>query len=495
MSAKLSFVQWRLKMSYFLAVDLGTTGCRSILFNCNLDIISSDYKEYTLITPKENFVEQNALDWWECTFQTLKNTINKSGVDKEKIESISISSQGITVVPVNKKFEPLYNALTWLDTRAKSEVVKIKEDFGDKKIFSVTGKPISSAYTLPKLLWFKENLPVIYDKAWKFLMPMDFLIAKLTGACVTDYSMASGTLLYDLRNFCWSKEIIDYYDISEEKLPKIVSSGSSAGFILPEIADQLGLKKDCVVAVGAQDQKCAAYGVGLSEGVMTISLGTAAAITKLFNNANIDNDNGVGWCGYVEKGTFVSEGVINTAGTSLRWIRDMLFKGDNYDTIDNEAISARKRGSSLLFYPYLAGASSPDYYSDSTGVFYGMSLATIRGDFALAVMEGIAFQIRIILEAMQAYGNIHTIVLFGGGAKSELWSSIIANITGMKVYIPKTFEAAGAGAAMLAAKAVGKDIKPMEPDRIYYPETFEEYNEKYLKYRRIENRIWGHTEK
>ncbi len=478
-------------MSIYLAIDLGTTGCRSILFNKNLEIIASDYEEYGLITEKENYAEQEAELWWELTLRTAKNAIEKAGLNGKEIDGISISSQGITIVPVDESFTPLCNALTWLDTRAEAETDEIKKDFGETEMFTLTGKPVSAAYTLPKLMWLKNNEPKVFNKAYKFLMPMDFLIAKFTGACVTDYSMASGTLMYDIKNSCWSKEILDFYGIIEDKLPKIVASGTKAGFVLPEVAKRLGLKEDCVVAVGAQDQKCAAYGVGLKDGVMTISLGTAAAITKYWKTANTQENNGVGWCGYIEKQEYVTEGVINTAGTCLRWMRDMLFKGEKYSIIDSEAQEAKERGSSLLFYPYLAGAGSPDYYPDSQGVFYGMSLATNRGDFALAVMEGIAFQIRIILEAMNAYGNVDTLILFGGGANGTLWPSIIANATGMKIYVPKSFEAAGAGAAMLAAKATGISLEPMETDKVFLPENAEEYNKKYAKYREIEKKLWA----
>ena len=478
-------------MSFYLAVDLGTTGCRSILLDEALDIVASEYEEYGLITPEENFVEQKAEQWWEMTLRTAKKAIEKAGGNGKEIDGISISSQGITIVPVDEALTPLCNALTWLDTRAERETNQIQAEFGEKNIFALTGKPISSAYTLPKLMWLKKNRPEIFEKAWKFLMPLDFLTAKFTGNCLTDYSMASGTLMYDLKNFCWSKEILDHYGIEEDRLPTVASAGTKAGVVLPEVARELGLRDDCVVAIGAQDQKCAAFGAGLADGVMTISLGTAAAITKGWTVANTEENNGVGWCGYVEKDSFVTEGVINTAGTCLRWTRDIFFQGENYDVIDKEADEANKRGSSLLFYPYLAGAGSPDYYPDAEGSFYGVNLATQRGDFALAVMEGIAFQIRIILEAMEAYGNVHTLVLFGGGAKSEFWASLIANVTGMTIYIPKTSESAAAGAGMLAAKAVGKTLQPLKCNKVYLPKNAEVYAEKYAKYRKIEKKLWA----
>ena len=302
--------------------------------------------------------------------------------------------------------------------------------------------------------------------------------------------------MYDIKNNCWSKEILNHYNICENKLPDLCWSGKHAGFVLPEVAQKLGLSESCVVAVGAQDQKCAACGVGLSDGVMTISLGTAAAVTKYWNEAKTHENKGVGWCGYVTPGTWVTEGVINTAGTCLRWIRDIMFRGEDYDVINKEASQARERGSSLMFYPYLNGPSSPDFYPDCEGNFYGVNLATGRGDFALAVMEAIAFQIRILLETMEAYGNVDTLVLFGGGSNSPLWCQIISDVTGMNIRVPKNNEAASAGAAILAADAVGDTIKSLECVGEYNPGSLKNmYEEKYKKYRMIEKKLWTKEDK
>jgi len=475
-------------MSIYLAVDLGTTGCRSILFNDKSDMIASHYEEYPLITPYENYVEQDANLWWKLTLDTALKAIEKSSVSPKEIDGISISSQGITVVPVDKDINPLCNALSWLDTRAEAEAIRIKNDFTEEKVFSLTGKPVLAAYTLPKILWIKENAPEIFEKAYKFLMPLDFLIAKFTGVCVTDYSMASGTLMYDLKNFCWSEEILNHYGIGSEKLPKLSFAGEKVSFVKPEIAKMLGLKENCVVSVGAQDQKCAAFGAGLKDNVMTVSLGTSAAITKYWGKAYTEENRGVGWCGYVND-AFVTEGVINTAGTSLRWVRDTFYKNEDYDIIDKEADDALKRGCSLLFYPFLAGSSSPFYYPESTGNFYGVTLATTRGDFALATMEGIAFQIRTILDTMDAYKNVDTIILFGGGAKSDFWASVISDVTGLEIHIPESSEAASYGACMLAAKGVGTDLKPLKIKKVFHPKR--NYDEKYLKYLNIEKKLWS----
>ncbi len=483
------------KLAVYLAIDLGTTGCRSILFDSKLTQISDCYQEYGLITPRDRWVEQDAEQWWTLTLKTAKEAIKKAGLPAGEIKGISVSSQGITLVPVDSGLNPLYHAISWLDTRAERQTRQIERDFGLRRIFTLTGKPVNAAYFLPKVLWLKEEMPKIYEKTWKFLMPMDFLIAKLAGSCVTDHTMASGTLLYDIKNKVWSREILERYGLDEERLPKLRWSGEAAGVLLPEVAEELGLSKDCVVAVGAQDQRCASLGAGLKKGVMTISLGTSGAVCKYWNEARTEGDTRIGWSAYVEEGAWVTEGVVDTAAACLRWVRDTMFPGCGYDLINREAEEAQKRGGRVFFYPYLSGGCSPDYYTDAQGSFYGLNLACRRGDFALAVMEGVAFQVRIILEAMEAYEDVHRMVLFGGGSRSSLWCRIFSNITGMEILIPATAEAAGAGAAVLAGVAAGEFSREQLPSlgcgEIYRPdERQERYEEMYKQYRSLEYKLW-----
>ncbi len=478
-------------MGAYLAIDLGTTGCRSSIFDENLNVIAYAYEEYPLITPCENQVEQDANLWWELTLKTVSESIDKSEISGKEIRSISVSSQGITLVPVDEVGKPLMNAISWLDSRAVEETEQIRKDFGDEKIFSMTGKPINEAYTLPKLLWIKKHYPEVYQKAEKFLMPMDFLIGKITGKFVTDYSMASGTLMYDLKNHCWSEEILAKYDIPVQKLPELMESGTVVGKVSPGLAVVLGLSLDCTVIQGAQDQKCAAFGVGLSPEKMTVSLGTAAAVTGYRESAENLTNQGIGWCGYTKKDIFVMEGVINTAGTCLRWVRDTIFPGKGYDIINRAAKEAEEKGGRVLFYPYLAGASAPDFYPESEGVFYGLSLDNKPGDLALAVMKGVAFQLRTLLEAMDAYAKVTSLIIFGGGAESELWCRIIADSTGMKVCIPETTEAACYGAARLAAIGVGADVPPLKTKKELEPgEKSTWYQEEYKRFKQIEEKLW-----
>ncbi len=478
-------------MSIYLAIDLGTTGCRSILFDENLSVLSQSYEEYGLITPKEKWVEQDANLWWELTKRTILGVKQKTGILSSQIKAIAISSQAITVVPVDENIEPLCNAISWLDTRADEECRRIQKDFSSGQIYRLTGKPLTPVYTLPKILWLKENEPQIYQKAYKLLAPLDFLVAKLTGKPVTDHSMASGTLMYDLRNACWSEEILSRFEIDKNKLPSLADSTSFAGYVKEDVREELGLSEKCVVAVGAQDQKCAAFGAGLDERSITISLGTAAAVTKLWKDVRINEKNGACWCGYVEKDCYVTEGVVETAGTCLRWVRDLLFSNESYDVINKEAAEARERGSSLLFYPYLSG-STTQFESSPQGVFYGASLATKRGDYALSVMEGVAFEIRALLENVGANEEAERIILFGGGAKSDLWCEILSDTTGLDIVVPDTVEAAGAGAAMIAALAAGDSLLALPAKRRFVPGKMRDaYNEKYRKYKVLKQKMWG----
>lgn len=482
-------------MPFFIAIDLGTTGCRSIVFDEQLHCMASSYREYGLITPCDKWVEQDAEQWWRLTQETVCEAVRAASIDIDQVKGIAVSSQGITIIPVDKQLAPLQNAISWLDVRAEEQAEWLRRDFGNREMFTLTGKQINAAYSLPKILWLKKHREAVFSSAWKFLMPLDFITEKLTGNCVTDHTMASGTLLYDIKAKTWSSRILEQYGLTTDHLPTLKWSGEIAGFLTAEVAEALHLKAGCPVAVGAQDQRCASLSVGLRPGVMSISLGTSGAICKYWDAPHTEGDMRIGWSAYVNENSWVTEGVINTAAASLRWLRDTMFPGIEYQEIDAEAEASLNRGSALLFYPYLNGPSSPDNYPESTGCFHGVSLSTQRGDFALAVLEGVAFQIRIMLEAMQAYENVHTLVLFGGGAKSALWAQIIADITGVCIEVPETAEAAGAGAAILAGIAAGTFDRNHTPvlqhNRSYQPSGRRAaYEAKFQAYRQLEKKLW-----
>lgn len=481
-------------MAYLMAIDLGTTGCRSMVFNDTLRLLGVDYIEYGLMTPKPNWYEQDATLWWETACRTMQAAIAKAGIDGKRITALSISSQGISIVPVDRRFQPLRSALSWMDTRAEKEEQQLIRELGQEETFLRTGKRIAATYTLPKLLWMQAHQPDVFQAADRFLMPLDFLTAKLTGRAVTDPSMASGTLLYDMRAGCWHKPTLARYGIAEHKLPEILPSGSVAGNVLPEVAEKLGFSGDCIVCIGAQDQRCASLGAGLAKGVVTVSLGTAAAVCKLSDRFAPEEGMHVGWSPYVFSGEWVSESVAGAAGASLRWLRDSVYQEKTYDTINREAQRAREKNSAVTFLPYLCGPGFPNFDPASTGCFYNLTLAAERGDLALAVMRGVVCQIREILESMDSGNGTKRLVLFGGGAKSALWRQLFADGLGIPVSIPENAETAGVGAAILAGLGAGVFRKEQLPQipvlQVCQPSVLTQEEEKqYLRFRTLEHKL------
>ncbi len=453
-------------MACLAAIDLGTTGCRSMVFDEQLRLLGSEYAEYGLLTPQPDYCEQDAALWWELSCRTMRAAIAQSGVPGEAIGALGISSQGISIVPVDRDYQPLRTALSWLDTRAVAEERQLLDELGLAATFARTGKRIAATYTLPKILWLQKNQPDIFAAADQFLMPLDFLTARLTGQAVTDPSMASGTLLFDIHQGVWDEAILRRYNIPAAKLARIRPCGTAVGSILPAAAKAIGLSTGCRVCVGAQDQRCASLGAGLAPGVATVSLGTAAAVCLLQKQCNPGTDMSAGWSPFVFEQTWVTEGVAGAAGASLRWLRDEIYRSPDYAAINAEAAAARERGSQVLFLPYLSGPGFPRFDPASTGCFYDVTLATTRGDFALSVMEGVAFQVREILETMAADGAMQKLILFGGGANSPIWRQIFADVLNLPVSVPENSEMAGIGAAMLAGLGTGvfsKDTLPQLP--------------------------------
>jgi len=486
-------------MELLLGIDLGTTGCRSILYDRQLSTLGEDYTEYPLINLSERMIEQDAEQWWQLTLQSIRGALEKSGSDKNDLRGISVSSQGIAFVPVDASGHPLANAISWLDSRAAEEAAGIAQIFPPERLFHMTGKRANEMYVLPKLLWLKKHQPELYEKTYKFLMAHDYIVNRLCGAFVTDHTLASGTILYDIHRQDWSKELLSAFDIDRKRLPDIIWSGTVAGTLKKDIAGLLGLREDVAVAAGGQDQKCAALGAGIEDGIVTISLGTACAIERNYEEPFIDAQMRIPCFSGLFKNKWVAEGVVNTAAVTLRWLRDTLFPQSSYDELSGMAGSGLDSPGTLFFYPHLAGGGSPDWYSGAMGTYYGIRLNTRAEDFAAALFEGIAFQIKSnILVMSQTDANIREIRVFGGGAKSAVWCQVIADITGYPVKVPFTAETACAGAAIFAGIGSGAYQDADDARRYisiaktYLPDEKRRaaYESKYTEYIRIEKRLW-----
>lgn len=481
-----------------IGLDLGTTGCKSAVFDENLEMLGEAYIEYPLIRISPTEIEQDANLWWDLAKQAIKLSVQNSKINPNRVKGIGVSSQGIAFVPVDRNFNPIRNAISWLDSRSTSQKDSILGRFDETEIFSITGKRASESYVLPKLLWLRENEKDLYNRTHKFLMAVDYITARLCGECFTDHSMASGTLLYDVSKQAWSPLLLEEYKIDEAKLPEIKWSGSPMGYLSKAVAEELGLPGEVVVALGGQDQKCAALGAGIGEMISTVSLGTASAIEQKCHKPVIDSKMRVPCFSYLFKNEWVIEGCVSTAGASMRWLKETLFSDKSYKDLDRLALQCKGEANGVFFFPHLAGSGSPYWKSSTQGAFYGITLSTDVNQIVKSVFEGVAYQIKANIEAMQElYQPVSEIRLFGGGAKSDIWCRILSDITEKPIKTLSTCETANVGAAIIAGLGCGifKDqstvtgkvgtAKVFEP----VPKSVCTYREKYEEYLDIQDKF------
>jgi xylulokinase len=483
-------------MAHLIGIDLGTTGCKAAVYDERGETWGESYLEYGLITLSPVMIEQDPHAWWSLTCQAIQEALADANIDRSGVKGISVSSQGISFVLLDQQGQPLGNAINWLDGRALDECSQILQRYSAQDLFTITGKRAAPFYVLPKLLWLRKHQPQVWKQARALLMGHDYLVYRLCGEKATDHSMAGGTLLYDLHTCTWNEQLLQSFEIPAEILPAIHWSGTAVGTLRPEVAELLGLPQTTVVAVGGQDQKCAALGAGIDDQTATVSLGTACAISQVMDRPLTDPGMRIPTFSFVQRGRWVLEGVIGTGAGSLRWYRDTLGGKLPYKQLDDEAAAVPAGAEGVRFYPHLAGAGSPHWHSSSRGAFQGLSLATTRGHLTRAVLEGVAFQIRENLAVSQELaGTVKSLIVFGGGAKSALWREIIADVTNRPLAWTPTVETASLGASILAGLASGvfasfadgrsatlKILVQREPD----PEMARQYAGYFAEYQKAE---------
>jgi xylulokinase len=454
-------------MEALLSVDMGTTGIKAAVYSADGRLLGASSVECPLINCGPGRVEQDPSLWWSLSVQSVREATaladEAAGNAIIHICAISVSSQGISFVPVDAGGEPLRHAICWLDTRATEEAAKIRGRIDDESLFRLTGKRPSAAYVLPKLLWLRRHEPDIYRRTHTFLMAHDYLINRLCGARLTDYSMAGGSILLDISQLAWSQQLLAEFGIDPAQLPGLQWAGTRAGELSRGAAGLLGLAPGTPVIVGGQDQKCAALGAGIRTGVATVSLGTASAITCLLDRPVLDVARRVPAFPFVRPGHWVLEGVVGTAGAALRWVRDTLFPGLSYADLDRLAADSPRGANGVCFYPHLAGATSPAWDAAARGSFTGLSLASGPADIARSVLEGVAYEIRANVEVVETLAAVDELIVFGGGARSQLWNTIIGEVTGKPVRATRTVDIANWGACLLAG--IGTGLYPQEWSR------------------------------
>jgi xylulokinase len=451
---------------FFISLDIGTTSVKVALVGSTGDIVALSTREYGLFTPAENIVELDPQTYWNCCREGIAEVLQKSAVPPAQIKSIGACSQGETLITLDKKGQPLRNAIVWMDNRSDKEAAELKAAFGADNNTGQTD--LVATWPITKILWLKKNQPGIYRQAAKYLLVEDYVLYRLTGLFCGDYSLYSSSYMVDIVKKEWWREILDYVGVSAEQLVDLGESGRIIGGLEPSACDQTGLVKGTKVVSGAMDQIAAMLGAGNTQsGIVTETTGAALAVCGTidrFPPKTAKRTVAVQYHAIEDK--YVLIGWCPTGGMAFKWLRDAFFTDENkaascagldiYDYMTNQASGVAAGCQGLIFLPYLAGPGTGDVRPDAKGVFYGLELHHGRAHFARAVMESIGFVLRSNIAEMQRLGlDCTEIRSLGGGAKSRLWNQIKADVLGKCLVTMKCPEAASLGMAILQAVATG----------------------------------------
>ncbi|MHA1843117.1 MAG: xylulokinase [Promethearchaeota archaeon] len=454
---------------YILSLDAGTTASKISLFDTRGNLISLSTQEYELLTPTALTVEISAEKFWEAFKLGTREVLKHSNIDPGSIKAFSLSAQGETLIIIDKEGKPLRNAISWMDNRAQEQAEILSKEFPNDEVYKITGQ-VSIVPTWPaaKLLWIKQNEPKIFERIEKVLLVEDYLIWKLTGQFACEGSLICSTVYWNITTEKWWDEMLEFLGISPAQLPEIRHSGEVIGNITANAARELGLTTNLIVSMGALDQACGTIGVGnVKPGIFTENTGAALAIcaTQDKNTPTFDKQRRipVHYHGIPKRYMFHT---FTTGGMVLRWYRDKFCqeiinvakeKGiDAYKLIDEMVREIPPGSDGLVMLPHLQGAMAPEDNPNAKGVFFGFTLKHGKAHFARAIMEAIAFIVRRNLDIVEDINiKVNEIRVLGGGARSDIWNQIKADVTGKTLVRTVNEEAACLGAAIFAGKGAG----------------------------------------
>ena len=440
---------------FLIAHDLGTSGNKATLFTTEGKLIRSYTASYDVQFFNGNYAEQDPENWWDAVCEATKAILE--GEDASRVAAMSFSAQMQGCLVVDKNGIPLRNSMIWADQRAVKEAKQLEKELGADKIYRITGHRVSASYSIEKLMWLKKHEPEIYKKTYKMLQAKDYIIARATGNFVTDYSDASGTQALNLRKLKWSEEILEAAGIDRDKLPELKKSTDIAGYIQERVAGEIGLPAGTPVVLGGGDGPVSAVGAAcIKDGEFYLTFGTSAWIGGTTTEPFIDEDQTVFCFAHVIPGRYMPCGTMQAAGSSYAYIRRALCDNASYEELNKLVEKSPAGAQNLIFLPYMLGERSPRWNPDTSAAFIGIKPEHEKKDYVRAVLEGIAMNMDLILDAYRKQEKIETMNLTGGGAKGEVVAQILSDVLNVRFRMPDCVEAATAiGAAVIAGVGVG----------------------------------------
>lgn len=442
----------------FLGLDIGTGGSRAVVIDAAGQVIASATVEHeAFASPHIGWAEQQPDDWWRASCGAIRQVLSTDGVDADEIAAVSFSGQMHGSVLLDASDEVLRPALLWCDQRTEKQCEEITGKIGSERLIEMVSNPAVTGFTLPKLLWVRENEPDIWEWVHSVMLPKDYIRLRLTGEKATDVADASGTLMLNVRGRAWSSEVLNALDLDAGLLPPLFESTEIVGKVSSAGAAATGLKIGTLVGAGAGDNAAGAIGMGIvTPGTVSVTIGTSGVVFVVTDEPTIDPKGRIHSLCHAVPGRWHMTGVTLAAGQSLKWFRDNFASGKSYDEITKEAAAVSPGSSGAIWLPYLMGERAPHLDPNARAAFVGLTAGHNFGHMARALLEGVAFSLRDSLEIFREIGApIDRIRLGGGGARSPLWRQIQADVYGQAIETIEADEGAAFGAAILAGVGVG----------------------------------------
>lgn len=442
-------------MSYFVGIDLGTSGVRTLIAQPDGKILSVSSESYSISTVTKDLAEQSPEEWWKATAITIKDAIKKAMLKPSMIKAISFSGQMHGMVIIDKDLNVIRPAIIWCDQRSKEQINEIYEIIGKNKLRNIVLNSLSTGSLLTSLMWLKENEEKSFNKIFKVMLPKDYIRMRLTGEVMTEYTDASGTLAFDTKNIKWSNEIIEKLGIDSNLFPVCKSSYECAGYVTSKVEEETGLKTGTRVIAGCADQPAQLLGNGvIKSGRVSIIIGTGGQVLTVVNRPIYDPMFRTNtFCNIKE---WYVMGAILSAGMSVEWLKKNIVKDFNYSDFDKILSDTPAGSEGLIFLPYIIGERTPHLNANAKAIFYGLTLRHDYKSMVRAIIEGTSFAFRDCIEIFKEM-NLETdeIIASGGGTRRRSWIQILSDILGKEIYISKINENACIGAAMLAGIGSG----------------------------------------
>ncbi len=445
-------------MTCFLGIDTSTTATKALLIDAGGQVVAVASSEYSYDTPRPLWAEQHPDLWWKATVASIRQVLAQTGVDAAGIKGVGLTGQMHGLVLLDAVGEVLRPAILWNDQRTGAECDQIRALLGKARFIQITGNDALTGFTAPKVLWVKNHEPEIFARVRRVLLPKDYVRFKLTGEYATDKAGAAGTVLLNLRQRDWSSEVVAALGLDPAWLPPTFEGTAVTGQVSPQAAEVTGLKVGTPVVGGGGDQAAAAVGTGaVVEGVVSLSLGTSGVVFATADWPIVEPEGRLHAFCHAVPGKWHLMGVMLSAAGSLRWYRDTLVPGVDFEALLAPAAEVVPGSEGLLFLPYLTGERTPHPDPLARGAFVGLTVRHRQAHLTRALLEGVAFGLRDSFELMQAAGlaDIRQVRITGGGARSLLWRQILADVLDAELVTINTTEGAAYGAALLAATGAG----------------------------------------